>query len=106
MGLFNLTRLTTGVLFFLKEFSAISKEREEDIQKREMLKHCYSVVENCLGEMDENLTSMLNTLYINPDVQEINPDVREILNERKERLERKDYNLLVAGNFVSCIFSI
>ena len=79
--------------YFSKEFSAISKAREDDMQKKKNLDYYYSLVQNyCLAQIDDNLTSMLTTFYSNRDI-------KKVLDEQVDRLGKRDYHLLVAGNW-------
>jgi hypothetical protein len=58
--------------------------------KRDKLEEYYCEVNDCLYEMDEKVLSILNT-YI--------PDILNVLDERRKRLKKRDYHLLVAGKW-------
>jgi hypothetical protein len=58
--------------------------------KRDKLKDIYSMVNGCLRQMDDVGISALNGFFENRDIS-------KLFEEHKDRLEKKDYSLLVAG---------
>ena len=62
-----------------------------DINKRNELTKDYSNVEDCLRRFDDTAISVLNTYFEDRDIF-------EVLNEKRGRLEKGDYHVLVAGN--------
>ena len=58
--------------------------------KRDKLEDIYSEVNDCLKDMGHDVISTLNP-YFN------NRDILEVLGEQRDRLKKRDYNLLLAG---------
>jgi calcineurin-like phosphoesterase len=80
----------------LKGFSLISKAKEDDKLKRDKLEDIYSKVNDCLKDMGRDVISTLNP-YFN------DRDVLEVLGKQRDRLRKRDYNLLVAGLCRYCV---
>ena len=63
--------------------------------KRDKLEDIYSKVNDCLKDMGRDVISTLNP-YFN------DRDVLEVLGKQRDRLRKRDYNLLVAGKCRYC----
>ena len=59
--------------------------------KRNELDKFYSMIDDCLKQIDDDQISILNT-YLG------GRDIFELHNEHKDRLGKRDYHILVGGN--------
>jgi hypothetical protein len=76
---------------FSKGLHVISQAKKRDMLMRKELKKYYSKVDECLEKIDEDTRIPVLNSYIE--------DFFKVHNEQKERLEKPDYHLLVAGNW-------
>ena len=65
---------------------------EEDMAKRAKLGKIYSDVKDCLKKFDDNVISVLNQYFPNHEIL-------DLIEEQKDRLKKRDYHILVAGNW-------
>lgn len=63
------------------------------MEKRRKLGEFYSEVSVCLKNIDDNVTSILNKYYPNHHIVDLLH-----IEEQKERLDKREYYILVAGN--------
>jgi hypothetical protein len=80
------------IVFLSKGFSVISKAKKGDMVKRNELDKYYSLVDDCLKQIDDDQISILNTHLGGRDIFKLH-------NEHKDRLGKRDYHILVGGNY-------
>lgn len=66
----------------------MSKVKDEDTKKREVLAKFYCAVEKCYDELDDKIRNLLQRNMGN---------VKEKMKNHKTQLKQKEYYLLVAG---------
>lgn len=78
--------------FSSKGFSVISEAKMEDFRKSYELKGFYSSVNDCLLQLDDHVLPILQKYYDNNDIF-------EVFETQEQRLGRKNYKILVAGDW-------
>ena len=68
-----------------------SKGKGKDMEKRRKLEEFYSDASVCLKNMDDNDIPILNKYYPNHHIV-------DFIEEQKERLDKREYYILVTGN--------
>ena len=80
-----------NIILLLKGFAVIAQAKEDDMLKRRNLKEVYFEVATCLQNLDENAISILDSYYPGGGVF-------TSLGQQMNRLGKRDYHLLIAGD--------
>ena len=76
----------------------IAKAKDEDKSKRQKLEVFYAEVEDCIKQLDFQAIEIL-------DVYNNGRGILNVLEEKRKRLKKRDYNILIAGTGLYSLYN-